>query len=69
MVIAEHASYPTKTEVSMSLAIIIVSVFVLFCMLTTLIGWSVAAYTHWLVVQPRHVKEPHAKATQSLGEW
>ncbi len=69
MVIAEHASYPAKTEVSMSIAIIIASTFVLFGILTALIGWAVAAYTHWLVVQPRHVKELHAKAAQSLGEW
>ena len=69
MVIAEHASYPAKTEVRMSLAIIIISVFVLFCMLTMLIGWGVAAYTHWLVVQPRRVKGPHAKSAQILGEW
>ena len=67
-VIADNTSYPWAKEVRMPVAIII-GALVLFCTLTALIGWAVAAYTHWLVVQPRRVKKPHAKAVQRRGEW
>jgi len=57
MAIAHNAFYPETMEVSMSIAGIVIGVFVLCGILTLLIGWVVAAYTHWLVVQPRRITD------------
>ena len=53
----------------MSIAITITSVIVLFCMLTALIGWGVASYMHWLVVQPRRVTDQQPEVPLAVGHW